>query len=72
MMVNVADDAHRESSLGTCENAQFVIVMRHTQREDEVNPSWVERASMPWDPPISEQGVGLVGTHAIKAALSVF
>ena len=70
MMVNVANGAHHESSLGTCEDAQFLVVMRHTQREDEVDPSWIERASMPWDPPISEQGIGLVGSHAMTASLS--
>jgi hypothetical protein len=39
---------------------QYLLVMRHTKREDEVNESWVTAASHPWDPPICEQGVELV------------
>ena len=63
MGIKVTGGATHESSSGTYQDAQILVVMRHTQREDEVESSWVAKASMPWDPPISEQGIGLVGTH---------
>ena len=43
---------------------QYMLVMRHTKREDEVNESWVTTASNPWDPPICEQGVELVSNFS--------
>lgn len=72
MVMKVTGGAIHESSSGTYQDAQILVVMRHTQREDEVESSWVARASMPWDPPISEQGIGLVGTHhAMTACLTI-
>ena len=33
-----------------------VIVMRHGQRQDAVDPSWVGNALRPWDPPLTQLG----------------
>ena len=41
-------------------SVQYMAVMRHSRREDESNENWVLTAGRPWDPPISEEGIGLV------------
>ncbi|KAL3738926.1 hypothetical protein ACJRO7_020328 [Eucalyptus globulus] len=35
---------------------QHVVVMRHGDRLDNVNPSWLSTALRPWDPPLAEVG----------------
>lgn len=35
---------------------QVLLVMRHGLRQDEVDPSWVQSAERPWDPPLAEEG----------------
>ncbi|CAI8612421.1 unnamed protein product [Vicia faba] len=37
----------------TCQN---VIVMRHSERLDNVEPSWISTATRPWDPPLTHSG----------------
>ena len=39
------------------EREQFMITMRHAEREDEVNDSWCPAAACPWDPPLSTKGL---------------
>ncbi|XP_058736804.1 uncharacterized protein LOC131609164 [Vicia villosa] len=35
---------------------QNVIVMRHSERLDNVEPTWVSTATRPWDPPLTQSG----------------
>lgn len=35
---------------------QNVIVMRHSERLDNVEPLWVSTAARPWDPPLTQSG----------------
>lgn len=35
---------------------QSLIVMRHSERQDDTDPAWVNSADRPWDPPITERG----------------
>ncbi|KAI4302822.1 hypothetical protein MLD38_038523 [Melastoma candidum] len=35
---------------------QHVIVMRHGDRLDNVDPMWTANAERPWDPPLAEEG----------------
>lgn len=35
---------------------QHVVVMRHGERRDNVEPLWASRASRRWDPPVTEEG----------------
>nr|KYP49707.1 hypothetical protein KK1_028575 [Cajanus cajan] len=37
-------------------SCQNVVVMRHGERLDNLEPSWVGRAARPWDPPLAEVG----------------
>ncbi|KAG9452261.1 hypothetical protein H6P81_005165 [Aristolochia fimbriata] len=44
---------------GQCEPSHFlqhVIVMRHGDRMDNVEPLWVSTADRPWDPPLADAG----------------
>jgi len=34
--------------------SQFVYIIRHGEREDDVNPNW--KSDRPWDPPLTERG----------------
>ena len=43
-------EAETESSL------QHLFVMRHGDRWDDANRSWVHSAPRPWDPPLTDQG----------------
>ena len=36
---------------------QNVIVMRHGDRRDNFDPSWVKTAERPWDPPLVDAGL---------------
>ena len=36
---------------------QYLMVLRHGLREDEVDGHWVDIADRPWDPPLAEQGL---------------
>jgi hypothetical protein len=40
--------------LGT--KRQYLVVMRHGERLDEVDVAWRETAERPWDPPLSPKG----------------
>jgi len=33
-----------------------LIVIRHGERQDEVDKNWSEESSSPWDPPLSQHG----------------
>lgn len=35
---------------------QSVVVMRHGERFDNLEPSWAATAARPWDPPLAEPG----------------
>ncbi|CAH9097164.1 unnamed protein product [Cuscuta europaea] len=35
---------------------QYIIVMRHGDRLDNVDPLWVTKAERPWDPPLHKDG----------------
>lgn len=35
---------------------QNLIVMRHGERMDDADPTWVAKAARPWDPPLTEKG----------------
>ncbi|KAF7851265.1 hypothetical protein BT93_L4268 [Corymbia citriodora subsp. variegata] len=38
------------------QHQQHVVVMRHGDRLDNVDPSWLSTAPRPWDPPLAEAG----------------
>ncbi|GKV04075.1 hypothetical protein SLEP1_g16286 [Rubroshorea leprosula] len=38
-------------------NYQNVVVMRHGDRLDNVDPTWVKTAERPWDPPLVDAGL---------------
>ncbi|KAL2336868.1 hypothetical protein Fmac_011314 [Flemingia macrophylla] len=40
----------------TPDSYQNVVVMRHGERFDNLEPSWVATAARPWDPPLAEAG----------------
>ena len=35
---------------------QNVVVMRHGDRIDNVEPVWISTAARPWDPPLAKEG----------------
>lgn len=35
---------------------QNLFVMRHGERMDDADPTWVAKAARPWDPPLTEKG----------------
>ncbi|CAH9108408.1 unnamed protein product [Cuscuta epithymum] len=35
---------------------QYIVVMRHGDRLDNVDPLWVTKAERPWDPPLHQDG----------------
>ena len=35
---------------------QNVVVMRHGDRIDNVDPVWISTATRPWDPPLAKEG----------------
>jgi bisphosphoglycerate-dependent phosphoglycerate mutase len=37
-------------------HVQHLFVMRHGERLDDADPSWVPRTDRPWDPPLTERG----------------
>jgi hypothetical protein len=37
-------------------HVQHLFVMRHGERLDDADPSWVPRTDRPWDPPLTETG----------------
>ena len=41
--------------LGT--KRQYLVVMRHGERMDEIDVSWRETSKRPWDPPLSDKGL---------------
>ncbi|KAL6981302.1 hypothetical protein U1Q18_022932 [Sarracenia purpurea var. burkii] len=47
-----------ESSVRPAENQQYqnIVVMRHGDRIDNVEPLWAATAARPWDPPLEESG----------------
>lgn len=45
---------------------QNVVVMRHGERKDNIEPLWAAKASRPWDPPLTDDGkVGAFGVGRI-------
>ncbi len=40
--------------LGT--KRQYLVVMRHGERLDEIDVSWRAQSKRPWDPPLSPKG----------------
>ncbi|KAJ7539694.1 hypothetical protein O6H91_11G105500 [Diphasiastrum complanatum] len=44
------------SSDSAAPRVQNLFVMRHGERLDDADPSWVLKASRPWDPPLTERG----------------
>ena len=45
-----------EAIRGETESLQHLFVMRHGDRWDDANRSWVHSAPRPWDPPLTDQG----------------
>ncbi|CAF1845288.1 hypothetical protein HID58_060574 [Brassica napus] len=41
----------------TTDGCQNILMMRHGDRIDQVNPLWLETASRPWDPPLVHDGM---------------
>lgn len=41
---------------GRGERVQHVVVMRHGDRIDHFDPTWVSRAARPWDPVLTDGG----------------
>ena len=41
--------------LGT--KRQYLVVMRHGERMDEIDVSWRSTSKRPWDPPLSDKGL---------------
>ncbi|KAG6483956.1 uncharacterized protein LOC122014335 [Zingiber officinale] len=41
---------------GEAEGVQNVVVMRHGDRIDHLEPLWVAQAQRPWDPPLADEG----------------
>lgn len=37
-------------------HVQHLFVMRHGERLDDADPSWVPKTDRPWDPPLTERG----------------
>ena len=35
---------------------QYLIVVRHGLRQDELDSRWAQQAQRPWDPPLAEAG----------------
>ncbi|MBA0795617.1 hypothetical protein Gohar_006467, partial [Gossypium harknessii] len=36
---------------------QNVVVMRHGDRKDNLDPTWIKTAERPWDPPLVDNGM---------------
>lgn len=45
---------------------QNLVVMRHSERMDDVDPTWTTASERPWDPPITESGKQMAGEVARK------
>ena len=43
---------------------QYLVVMRHGERMDEIDISWRATSKRPWDPPLSNKGLQQVGCGA--------
>ena len=54
-----AEEEETGPSLGT--QKQYLLVMRHGERLDEIDVGWREKAERPWDPPLSPKGEQQVG-----------
>ncbi|CAK0786004.1 hypothetical protein CVIRNUC_009217 [Coccomyxa viridis] len=50
--------------LGT--KRQYLVVMRHGERMDEIDLSWRETSKRPWDPPLSDKGLQQASAAADK------
>ena len=54
---------------GRCLN---VVVLRHSERQDSVDPAWVARADRPWDPPLTTRGrlqAEIAGTAIVEECI---
>ncbi len=49
--------------LGT--KRQYLVVMRHGERMDEIDVGWRQTSKRPWDPPLSDKGLLQVGPRCI-------
>lgn len=45
-----------EPSSSPLPHVQHLFVMRHGERLDDADPSWVPKTDRPWDPPLTERG----------------
>nr|VDD62377.1 unnamed protein product [Brassica oleracea] len=41
----------------TTDEYQNILMMRHGDRIDQINPLWLDTASRPWDPPLVQDGL---------------
>ena len=60
-----AEEEETGPPLGT--QKQYLLVMRHGERLDEVDVGWREKAERPWDPPLSPKGEQQVGRRCSTA-----
>ncbi|KAJ0255588.1 Phosphoglycerate mutase family protein [Hirschfeldia incana] len=49
--------ASSANSNTTTDGYQNILMMRHGDRMDKVNPVWLDTAPRPWDPPLVEDGL---------------
>lgn len=50
-----AEEEETGPPLGT--KRQYLVVMRHGERMDEIDVDWRETSKRPWDPPLSDKGL---------------
>ncbi|KAJ9463032.1 hypothetical protein DIPPA_25635 [Diplonema papillatum] len=49
-------DNVRDAPIVRGNEAEWVYVVRHGEREDEINPEWIELSDRRYDPPLTSQG----------------
>ncbi|KAF2592536.1 hypothetical protein F2Q70_00044171 [Brassica cretica] len=45
------------ADLNTTDGCQNILMLRHGDRIDKINPLWPDTASRPWDPPLVQDGL---------------
>ncbi len=55
--------------LGT--KRQYLVVMRHGERMDEIDVGWRETSKRPWDPPLSDKGLLQVGPRCSFTGMQI-
>eukprot|EP01065_Artemidia_motanka_P044840 TRINITY_DN6443_c0_g1_i3.p1 TRINITY_DN6443_c0_g1~~TRINITY_DN6443_c0_g1_i3.p1 ORF type:complete len:199 (+),score=21.68 TRINITY_DN6443_c0_g1_i3:63-659(+) len=48
---------------------QHLFIMRHGERQDDVDPSWIKSAGRPYDPPLTEPGIAAARKVGAELAL---